>query len=179
MKKNKKTKFRMYFSFILTVLFTILILKAINWLPSTFLKEDIRKFRTLDDVKTKLRVSKIYVPAYFPEHIQWPPSEIFAQKKPYLLIIMHFSHTDSRNLAMSLYQTDKKSGFEQPLDILYQKDEREVKIKDRTGALLLAVCRGNVRCNRLSWEESNFKITIVSDDTPEQIIKMAESTFHE
>lgn len=177
--KTNKSSFRMYGSFFITILVTVLVLKLVNWVPSTFFKEDIRKFRSLDEVKDKIKVAKIYTPSYFPEHIQWPPSEIFAQRKPFVLITMHFPHRDSRMTALSIYQADKNAGYEPPLDILYRRDERPVSINNRKGTLVLAVCRGNERCNSLSWEEGGMRIILVSDDIPDQLMKMASSMIHE
>lgn len=178
-KSGGRSAVRMYGSFFLMVLITVLVLKLVNWLPSTFFKEDIRKFRTLDEVRAELNVARIYTPTYFPEHIQWPPSVIFAQRKPFMLIVMHFPHSDSRMHALSIYQADRHARYEPPLDILQQKDARAVTINNRNGTLILADCRGNERCNSLSWEEGDFRITLVSDDIPDQLMRMAKSMVHE
>ncbi len=178
MEKTKRTKLGMYLSFGVTILTIVLVLKLLNWIPSSFQKEDIRKYKTVEDVKANLKGARVYVPAYFPEKIKWPPAEIFAQKKPFLLIMMHFAHIDSMDIALSVYQADSKANFEPRRDILYVKKESSLSIKGREGRLVMAVCRGNERCNSLSLEEGRFRLTLVADDTPEQLIKMAESMLH-
>lgn len=177
MENSLKTKFRMFFTFAMTILATVLVLKLLNWIPLSFQKEDIRKYKTVEDVKTTLKIPKIYVPAYFPEHIKWPPAEIFAQKRPSVMVIMHFTHSDTQSFALSIYQVDSKARFEPPYrtDILYIKKESTVSVKGREGKLTLAVCRGNERCNRLSWNEGGYSLTLIADDSPENILKMAES----
>jgi len=175
MEKKKKTKLGMYFSFGITILIIVLVLKLLNWIPSSFQKEDIRKYKTVEDVKAKLKISRVYVPAYFPEKIKWPPAEIFAQKKPFLLIMMHFAHMDSKSIALSVYQVDSKANFEPHRDVLYVKRESSLSVKGREGRLRMAVCRGNERCNSISLEEGKFRLTLIADDTPEQLVKMAES----
>ncbi|MEC4676395.1 MAG: hypothetical protein VST72_05670 [Nitrospirota bacterium] len=177
MENSLKTKFRMFFTFAMTILATVLVLKLLNWIPLSFQKEDMRKYKTVEDVKTTLKIPKIYVPAYFPEHIKWPPAEIFAQKRPSVMIIMHFIHTDTKSFALSIYQADAKAHFEPPYrtDILYIRKESTVSVKGREGKLTLAVCRGNERCNRLSWDEGGYSLTLIADDSPENILKMAES----
>lgn len=178
MLKDRKTKFYMYFSFGITVLIAVLVLKLFNWIPQSFLKEDIRKYKTIEEAVKQLKLSKVYVPTYFPEHIKWPPAEIFAQKKPFVLVMMHFAHTDTRSFALSVYQADSKAGYEPQMDILYLKQEHPLFIKGKEANLRLAVCRGNEKCNSLSWTDQNFRITLVSDDTPEQMQRMAESMIH-
>lgn len=178
MAKGRKTKLFMYFSFGITVLIAVLVLKLLNWIPQSFLKEDIRKYTTIEEVRKQLKLSKVYVPTYFPEHIQWPPTEIFAQKKPFVLVMMHFAHTDSRDFALSVYQADAKAGYEPQMDILYQKQEHTVLIKGKEATLRLSVCRGHEKCNSLSWKDEGFRITLISDDPPEQMQRMAESMIH-
>ncbi len=167
----------MFFSFAVTILVTLLILKLINWIPLSFQKEDIRKYKTIEEVKAKLKISKVYVPSYFPEHINWPPAEIFAQKRPFIMVKMHFTHIDRMSFALSIYQVDSIADFKpkNKTDILYIKKESTVTIKGRKGKLVMAVCRGKQVCNKLSWEEGEFILTLISDDNPELLMKMAES----
>ncbi len=175
MEKTIKSKFGMFLSFGLTVLIAVLVLKLLNWIPASFQKEDIKKYKTVEEVNEKLKISRVYVPSYFPDHIKWPPIEIFAQKRPFILIMMHFAHVDSGEYALSIYQADSGAQFEPKRDILYIKDERIVSVKDRQAKIQLAVCRGNIKCNSLSWEEGKFRLFLIGDDTPEQLLKMAES----
>jgi len=179
MKKLKAKQLQRGFSFIMTVAVVLLMLKLLNWLPTVLESEGLKKYGSVDDVKAALKISRVYVPAYFPEYIQWPPAEIFAQRRPFPLIMMHFTHRDSRSFALSLFQVDARANFELPYksDVLYVRKESQVNVKNRTGTLVLAVCSGRERCNRLSWEEGMYRITLIADDTPEQLMKMAESMY--
>ena len=172
-------QFHMVFSFLATIVVVLLVLKLLNWLPSALQKEDIRKYSSVDDVRTDLRIPRIYIPAYFPEYIKWPPAEIFAQRKPFSLIMMHFTHRDSKSFALSFFQVDANAAFEPRYksDVLYVRKESPISIKGRAGTLVIAVCSGRERCNRISWEEENYRITLIADDTPEQLIRMAESIY--
>jgi hypothetical protein len=179
MKKHKVKQLHRGFSFILTVAVVLLLLKLFNWLPSVLENEGLKKYGSVDDVRAALKISKVYIPAYFPEYIQWPPAEIFAQRRPFPLIMMHFTHRDSKSFALSLYQVDARATIELPYksDVLYVRKESRVDVKNRVGTLVIAVCSGRERCNRLSWEEGMYRMTLIADDTPEQLIKMAESMY--
>ncbi len=126
-----------------------------------------------------LKIPRVYVPAYFPEYITWPPAEIFAQRRPFVLVMMHFTHRDSKSFALSFFQVDSRAVFEPPYksDVLYVRKESPVMINGRPGTLVIAVCSGRERCNRVSWEEGIYRITLIADDTPEQLIRMAESIY--
>ena len=179
MKKNTLKQFHRGFSFLVTIAAVLLVLKLLNWLPSALENEGLRKYGSVDDVRTALKIPRVYIPAYFPEYIQWPPAEVFAQRKPFPMIMMHFTHRDSKSFALSLFQVDSRARFEPPYksDILYVRKESPVNIKGRPGTLVIAVCTGRDRCNRVSWEEGMYRITLIADDTPEQLIKMAESIY--
>jgi len=179
MNKPRVKQLKRGLSFIVTVAVILLVLKLLNWLPSVLENEGLRKYGSVDDVRAALKISKVYVPAYFPEYIQWPPAEIFAQRRPFPLIMMHFTHRDSKSFALSLFQVDARAAFELPYksDVLYVRKESQVNVKNRVGKLVIAVCSGRERCNRLSWEEGMYRITLIADDTPEQLIKMAESVY--
>ena len=179
MKKNKVKQLQRGFSFVVTVAVVLLLLKLLNWLPSVLEDEGLKKYGSVDDVRAALKISKVYIPAYFPEYIQWPPAEIFAQRRPFPLVMMHFTHRDSKSFALSLFQVDARAAFELPYksDVLYVRKESQVNVKNKVGTLVIAVCSGRERCNRLSWEEGMYRITLIADDTPEQLIKMAESMY--
>jgi hypothetical protein len=169
----------MGFSFTVTILIVLLVLKLLNWLPSALQDEGIKKYSSVDDVRTALKIPKVYIPAYFPEYITWPPAEIFAQRRPFPLVMMHFTHRDSKSFALSLFQVDSRAAFEPKYksDVMYVKKESPITIKGRAGILVLAVCSGRERCNRISWEEGIYRITLIADDTPEQMVRMAESMY--
>lgn len=179
MKKNKLKQFHMGFSFLATIMAVLLVLKLLNWLPSVLQDEGIKKYGSVDDVRTALKIPKVYMPAYFPEYIMWPPAEIFAQRRPFPLVMMHFTRRDSRSFALSFFQADSRAGFEPKYksDVLHVRKESQVNIKGRPGTLVIAVCSGRERCNRISWDEGIYRITLIADDTPEQLIRMAESIY--
>lgn len=173
---TKRTSYRTL-SFAISVLIIIGALKLLNWIPLAVQTEELRKFSTIEEVKSSLKLPNIYIPAYFPEQISWPPAAIFAQKKPFVLVIMHFMHTGTKDAVLSIYQADAKAKFNPPYDsrMLYRKKESTVFIKNRKGTLVTAVCRGNEDCNRLSWRHEQFRITLHSDFQPEHLLKIAES----
>ena len=179
MKKDKVKQLQRGFSFLVTVAVVLLLLKLLNWLPSVLENEGLKKYGSVDDVRAALKIPKVYIPAYFPEYIQWPPAEIFAQRRPFPMVMMHFTHRDSKSFALSLYQVDSRAAFELPYksDVLYVRKESQVDVKNKVGTLVIAVCSGQERCNRLSWEEGVYRITLIADDSPEQLIKMAQSVY--
>lgn len=178
-KKNGLKQFHMGCSFFATVAVVLLVLKLMNWLPSVLQDEGVKKYKSVDDAKAALKIPHIYLPAYFPEYIAWPPAEIFAQRRPFPMVVVHFSRRDSRGFALSFFQVDSKAVYEPEYKshILYVKKTSPVSIKGRTGSLEIAVCSGRERCNRISWVEKGYRITLIADDSPDQLLRMAESMY--
>jgi hypothetical protein len=178
-KHNAMKQFYRSCSFLATIFVILLVLKLLNWMPSVLQHEGVRKYRSVEEAKAALKIPHIYLPAYFPEYISWPPAEIFAQRRPFPMIMMHFTRQDSRSFVLSLFQVDSKSRYEPVYksNILHVRKKSTVDIKGRTGSLEIAVCSGRERCNRISWVDRGYRITLIGDDTPEQLLRMAESMY--
>jgi hypothetical protein len=65
-----------FFYFAITIAILIGVLKVSNWLPTVFQEGIIRKYGSIEEVKSKLRLRDIYIPSYFPQKFKWPPSRI-------------------------------------------------------------------------------------------------------
>lgn len=173
-------RFFMYFSFALTVAILIAVLKIINWIPMTIQRDEMRRYRNVEEIKSKLNIKDIYVPAYFPEHFSWPPSEILAQKKPFLAVIMQFKYKGRGDVALIVSQADARANFIprhkiRPLEI---KERVWYSIKGREGELVVGVCENNEPCSQISWEEGEYRINVIAKYPPLEVIKIAESMLH-
>ncbi|MEW6409821.1 MAG: hypothetical protein AB1488_06880 [Nitrospirota bacterium] len=170
-------KLWMFLSFALTVAILIVALKVINWIPVAIQKDEIRRYRDIEEVKSKLKIKDIYVPAYFPEYFSWPPSEIWAQKKPFPAVIMHFIYKDRRDIALIIAQTYSKSDFSAQFKIkpLHIKERVRLSIKGRDGELVLGLCENNVPCTQVSWIEGAYRLNVIGKYPPIELIKIAES----
>ncbi len=167
-----------FFSFALTVAVLVIALKFVNWLPMVIQKEALRKYGNIESVKSRLNIRDIYIPSYFPQNFRWPPTEIFAQKKPFAMIIMHFRCSDSKEIGLAIRQVDARSNYSPPdsnLKIKKLIKESRVLIKDRDAVLHTALCENNLSCNELLWKEGDFLLTIVTTASQRDLIRMAIS----
>ena len=57
---------KMVFSFALLIILLLVVLELINWAPSIIETESLRKYKTIELVKRKLHIERIYIPAYLP-----------------------------------------------------------------------------------------------------------------
>lgn len=163
--------------FILTLAVTVLLLALLNWIPSFIQPESIRKYGSLEDVQKALHTVKIYLPAYFPERLQWPPSEIYAQNKPYTLVLMHVKERQRDHIVLGIRQVDARSARAIRLRIEPTRitQQEMIAIKGRPAVLSLASCADGSVCNMVAWREGNYRLTVVARDSARELIRIAES----
>jgi len=102
-------KFLNFFYFVLTVAILIAALKIFNYLPMMIQKDTMRRYHSIEDVKSNLNIREILIPYYFPQSLVWPPSEIFAQKKPFTAVVMEFNNSSKAEVALVISHAYSKN----------------------------------------------------------------------
>ena len=171
-------RIRRYFFFGLVIFVTVVVLSLLSWLPSAVQRKGIREYRSIEDVKSELRIKKIFLPAYFPHYLVWPPSEIYAARKPYTIVLMHFTNFQKTDIVLSIRQSELSdhAPLRSRIEPVTVKKREQVVIKGRKCLLSVALCRGGEPCNSVSWDEDGFNVEIVAKDSVEELLKIAEST---
>jgi hypothetical protein len=161
------------------ILFLIVILAILNWLPSIIQQNKLKKFGSVDAAKKVLHIKKIYIPIYIPEHLGlvWPPAEIYAQDSPFNAIIMHFHYKDKNETGLIIHQMDARAQYrlEPHIKIRKSGEERAISVKNRTALLVRAVCDNDSPCYQLSWDEGGTIMTLIGKFTAQELIKIAAS----
>jgi hypothetical protein len=165
--------------FLLTIVAIVIVLMALNWLPLVMQQDTMRKYDTVEDVRTKLNIKNLYVPSYFPQSISWPPSEILAQTKPFSAVLMVFNQAGKRDVALVVSQATSAS-FSGNAIIAFDQIKEAVpyQLKARSALLEVGTCKKDEPCSRLSWIENDFRITLTMKSQPFELIKIAESMLH-
>src|ERR1700690_208042 len=96
------------------ILFMLVILALLNWLPSLIQKHKLKKFDSVEAVRKELHIKEVYLPTYIPEHLglAWPPAEIYAQNSPFNAIIMHFNFRDKEEIGLIIQQVDAGAQYQ-------------------------------------------------------------------
>jgi hypothetical protein len=169
---------RGFLYFLLAVAAVIVTLVLLNRLPLALQKDTMRRYASVDEVRTKLNFKGIYVPSYFPQNITWPPSEILAQNRPYPAILMVFHYAGKREAALVISQTSAES-FPGDAFITFDKITETVPFpfKSRQALLEVGTCKEEP-CSRISWHEGGYHIVLAMKSPPFELIKIAESMLH-
>jgi hypothetical protein len=170
-----------FFYFAITIAILIGVLKVSNWLPTVFQEGIIRKYGSIEEVKSKLRLRDIYIPSYFPQKFKWPPSRILAQSRPFVAVVMEFRHMETGETALIITQTaDGTFTPDNKIVIAQIKERVNYSLNGRPSILEVGVCRdeGEVPCSRISWDEGNTGIRVEMKSPPFELIRIAESMVH-
>ncbi len=166
-----------FFLFVLMVAAVVAALKLLNWMPLSIQHEGVRKYRTIEDVKEELGIKNIILPAYFPQHLIWPPSEIFAQSRPFPMVLLHFTDRDTGEIILAVRQADFRDRAPRESRLVHEKVIRrdDVMMKGRKGLLATGSCPDGSSCHSVTWQEGNHIFTVTEKGPVEELLRIAES----
>ncbi len=171
---KKKLLGLLYFALTLAILAGAL--KAANWLPSALQEGLMKKYDSIDELKTTLHVKDIYVPSYFPQSYGWPPTMILAQSRPFVAIVMEFRNVQTGDIALVISQTAGKVFTpEKKISIVQVKEKVDYQLKGRAALLEVGKCTNDVPCCRISWNEGGYRMTVEMKSAPFDLLKIAGS----
>jgi len=151
-------------------------LQIVNWIPSAIEGGSLRRYRTLDDVRKHLSIDPLYQPVYYPRSVQWPPSLVAAQTKPYPAVVMEFRKSDSDGTALSIIQTAlPHPPLSDKIRLRVTRASTSFLLKGRPAVLESGLCRDNEQCSRLTWNDGTYHLSVAMTDAPIELVRIAES----
>jgi hypothetical protein len=171
-------RMRSLFYFVITVVILVMTLKLINYLPTVIQTGIIRRYHSIEEVKSRLNIKDIYVPTYFPQGLVWPPSELLAQNKPFTAVVMEFKSVENEEIAMIISQS-ASANFKPDEKILLRMKERvSYPFNGRNITLEAWVCENEVPCSRITWVEGRYTVTVTAKSEPPSLMTIVESMIH-
>jgi hypothetical protein len=165
--------------FAVTIAILIGLLKVTNWLPTVFQEGIIKKYSSIEEVKSRLQLRDVYIPSYFPQKFKWPPSRILAQSKPFIAVVMEFRNMETGETDLIISHAASKDFTPDKKIVISQIKERvNYSLNGRPSILEVGVCKNDVPCSRISWEEGSTGIRVEMKSAPFELIKIAESMIH-
>ena len=162
------------FAVMIAILFGML--ELANWIPSAVQEGELQRFGSIEEVVSHFGTIRVYVPAFLPHSVRWPPSLIVAQKRPYVAILSEYGKTDGEGTFLIISQTARGHGpIRDALPLAAVREKAAYPFKGRTALLEVGVCETDERCSRISWEEDGYTVLMAIRDAPVDIVRMAES----
>ena len=163
-------------AFLAGVAILVAVLKVANWLPTAMQRDVLRRYGSIEDVRSSVNLGDIYVPSYYPQELGWPPSAIFAQGRPFPALVMEFVRAGGREAALVVSQ----SASSRPLldgRIRMDRVQESVRysLKGRDAVLSVGVSSRGEQVSRIVWTEGKYRIDLAAKAPPVELIKVAES----
>lgn len=167
------------FYFAVAVAILVAGLKVTNWLPTVLQEGAMKRYGSVEEVSSKLKIKEVYVPSYFPQSISWPPSSILAQSRPFPAVLMEFTHGKTGEVDLIISQVADR-GFVpvRKMALVQIREKTTYPLKGRTSLLEVGLCRNDVPCSRISWHESGYTVTVAMKAAPFELLKIADSMLH-
>jgi hypothetical protein len=167
------------FLFPLSVGIMIAFLIVLNWLPKTFQHDTLRSYSSIEEAKESLRLKKVYVPAFFPQPLTWPPDTIIGQNKPFPAVLMEFRRKGEKEPALLITQTTREQfNNNLPIQILKITQQVPYDLEGRQATLTVGTCKAGEQCSSLSWGDDAYIITVSMKAPPFDLIKIAHSMLY-
>lgn len=154
-------------------------LSLLNRLPS-YIQENradgVRVYNTVDEAERDLGV-RIWIPAYFPDYLHWPPVEIKAKRRPVLTISLLFRSRQGADPVLFIHEILSEPG-ELPADAREPGpvvNRYKIDIGDGQGSLTLSKDKEGRNWSYLSWEKGGRYLVGLTVHSPEELLKIARS----
>jgi hypothetical protein len=164
------------FYFAVTIAILVGVLMVTNWLPTVLQEGVMKRYSSVEEMKSGLRIKEIYVPSYVPQSVAWPPSRILAQSRPFIAVLMEFADGKTGDVNLVISQVaDKGSVPENKIALVQTREKTTYPLKGRDALLEVGFCRNDVPCSRISWHEGSYTISVAMKAPPFELLKIADS----
>jgi hypothetical protein len=163
-------------TFLFFIVVLIVALKLIDWLPGAFQPGTVRRYASIAEAQATLGIAKIYVPAYFPKTLVWPPSRVLAQSKPFAAVVMEFHRVDSQEVALVITQTSSRRLQQRPqIRLKRVRQASSVNLKGRESVVESGFCDDGEPCSKITFMEGDLWIDIQMRSSSEELLVLAGS----
>lgn len=166
-------------SFAVTMAVVAGLLKVLNWAPGTLEPGLMARYPSLDAAVSTLGIRKIYVPAYFPETLRWPPAVVLAQSRPYQAVVMEFSRArDGQTVLVISQAASTQFATDAAIRLRAVSEKVPLDLRGRKAALEAGLCEDRSVCSRVQWDEGKVHIVLTMKAPSVELIRIAESMLH-
>jgi len=164
----------------LAVVILLGVLKFFNWLPGALQEGALRRYASIEEVRSIQKDRKIHVPAYFPQSFKWPPSTILAQNRPFSAVVMEFDRLSSGEVGLIILQAESEDFLGQhKIRVLDIQSRSSCTLKGRDAMVESGLCGRDEVCSKITFKEDGSWIGILMEAPEYEAIILAESMVRE
>lgn len=151
-------------------------LRLLSWIPEAIDEGALRRFASVEEARSHLKIARIYLPAFYPASVRWPPTLIGGQTTPYPAVIFEFGGADRKGVFLAITQTrTPHRPLQEPIRIVAIREKVSYPFKGRTALLEVGACADGTTCSRFTWDENGDRLSLVLRSSPVELVRIAES----
>lgn len=166
---------KLIFSVVLIV-FIVGVIFSANLLPQLAHKGFLTSYKSIEDVKTTLKIDKLTLPTYFPEDIAWPPTSIYAQKTPFFAIVMQLPSKTTNQTALVIVISEQNTAIKEldTIRFVIVTEEAEHIVKSQKVLIQTGKCDKNQDCSKITWMQDKLYYLLSAYSNPIELLRIAE-----
>jgi hypothetical protein len=166
--------------FVIIVMIVLGVLQILNWIPSAVQEGAFRRYDSVEEVRSHLKIHPLLVPVYYPPGVRWPPSLIAAQTRPYTAVVMEFLNSGTGETGLVITQTAlSHPPIEEKLRFTVVRETVRYAVKGRKALLEVGACARGEQCSRIAWDEGAYRVSLAMKASPVDLVRIAESMIIE
>ena len=147
--------------------------------PAYMQEREQRSYGSVEEAERSLGL-RIFLPAYFPDYLIWPPKEIKVARKPSLMITLIFISQEDRRPSLIIHEIISSRDQSKGAGVGLMEPERDsekiqVSVGGEKGTQELGVLEAGRRWTQLSWKHGDRKMVLRSNRSVEDLLKIARS----
>jgi hypothetical protein len=155
--------------------FLVGILSFLNEIPKSNNQGSFKEYKNIEDVSKEVSAIKIYIPKYFPMNVKWPPAKIYAQKNPFVAIIVEFVNEDN-NVILSISQSSyKKFRYNGSIKFRNILEASNYMLDGKDAFLYAGFCEDNLYCSKIEFDLDDYRIIVVGKFSLPELLMIARS----
>ena len=139
----------------------------------------VRRLKTVDEAERRLK-TRLYLPAFFPDHYRWPPSTVRLVLGDPASVALGFEASEG-GLALQLGQTVGGEGPISPLVLPPAEalQRSAVRFGDVEGTLARVVGEDGAVWHEVAWRQGGRTLVLRGKAGVEELLRMARSAHKE
>jgi hypothetical protein len=152
------------------------VLRLFNWAPTALQEGAFQRFSTVEEAKAHMNIAQVYLPAFYPQSVRWPPTLIGAQTRPYPAVLTEFTGREQPGVYLVITQTARRHPpLPERIKMKAVREQVRYPFKGRTAVLEVGICKDDEQCSSFAWDEGDYSIRLVMRSSPMELVRMAES----
>lgn len=164
-------------AFIGTTIILWLVIATIHQIPMWMGTTTTTSWSAIDQTRRVLPFHPI-LPIYYPDYLNWPPSDILTFGQPATCLVFHLQRPNVTTPVYAIREcphTTTTTDAPTRLDLQAIHTHTTTTIHSREISLYYGTCLGGRQCINARWSSNDVDISVISTDGANALLRMVDS----